>query len=220
MVAEVAPGDAKTRTGAVDVGTTGPGPGRRAPAGLIEKFNQAVRRPEDHGGLSVLPLLLDLLAEASQQTEDLVWIPDRNERFGTAGLVRDLFADPGNHVAASQYGEDAHRRGWLRLDRTLTTAEHAVLADRAAAWAGTERAVHDVLDEFGPASVTFGDPSPSLPTSLSYACGDRDAPVVAFHFAPAPADTPSAAVLLVVDGVSGGFLGMRFTPRGRAQWGR
>ena len=189
--------------------------------GLIEKFNQAVRRPGAHGGVPVLPLLLDLIAEADQQTEDAVWIPDTNERLGTAALVRHYFADPDIHVTASQYGEDAYRRGWLRLDCTLSAQDHAALVERAADWAGTDRTLRDVLDEFGPASVTFGDPAPDLPKSVSYACTDRSAPFVSFHFAPAPTTTPpqpatANAVLLAARGMHGGFLGLQLTPHGRA----
>ncbi len=82
--------------------------------------------------MSVLPLLLDLIAETDQQTEGAVWIPDKNERLGTAALARNQFADPDIHVVASQHGEDAYRRGWLRLDRTLTAGDHTALVDRAA----------------------------------------------------------------------------------------
>ncbi len=189
--------------------------------GLIEKFNQAVRHPGAHGGVSVLPLLLDLIAEADRQTEGAVWIPDKNERLGTAALARNHFADPDIHVLASQYGEDAYRRGWLRLDRTLTAGDQTALVDRAAAWASTDRSVQDALDEFGPASVTFGDPAPSRPKTLSYAGSDRNAPVLSLHFAPAPTtapaeSAPAGAVLLAACGVHGGFLGMQLTPLGRA----
>jgi hypothetical protein len=221
MVAEVKLKGIQQRTDAVCTGAAGAESRRMAREGLIEKFNQAVRRPGAHGGVSVLPLLLDLIAEADQQTDDAVWIPDKNERLGTAALARDHFADPDIHVAASQYGEDAYRRGWLRLDRTLTGGEHAALVDRAAAWASTDRSVQDALDEFGPASVTFGDPAPSLPKTFSYAGSDRNAPVVSLHFAPAP--TPASAqaasagaVLLAARGVQGGYLGLQLTPLGRA----
>jgi hypothetical protein len=145
MLAEVATQGSEWRTGASCGGGAGPEPGRLACEGLIEKFNQAVRRPGAHGGVSVLPLLLDLIAEADPQTMDAVWIPDTNERLGTAALVRHYFADPDIHVTASQYGEDAYRRGWLRLDCTLSAQDHAALVERAADWAGTDRTLRDVL---------------------------------------------------------------------------
>ena len=221
MVAEVKMKGSQQRTDTVYTGAVGPESRRVAREGLIEKFNQAVRRPGAHGGVPVLPLLLDLIAEADQQTEDAVWIPDKNERLGTAALARDHFADPDIHVAASQYGEDAYRRGWLRLDRTLTAGDHAALVDRAAAWASTDRSVQDALDEFGPASVTFGDPAPSLSKTLSYASSDRNAPVISLHFAPVPTTASvqaasTGAMLLAARGVHGGFLGLQLTPLGRA----
>jgi hypothetical protein len=168
--------------------------------------------------------LFDLMAEASQQTGDSVWIPDAVERLSAAPIVREHFADPDIHVTASQYGEDAYRRGWLDLDRTLGEADHAALLDRAAVWAGTDRTLPDVLNEFGQASITFGKPDPHLPKTLGYATTDRDAPFVSFHFATAegePVGTPEPtayadAALLAVRGVHGGFLGLQLTPVGRA----
>ncbi|MEZ0069991.1 hypothetical protein ABIA32_006039 [Streptacidiphilus sp. MAP12-20] len=225
MVVEIATDAATRHAPAAAADTAASRPGRLAREGLIERFNEAVRRPAAFGGVPVLPLLLDLIAGASQQTEDTVWIPDANQRLSTATLVLDRFADPNIHVAASQYGEDAYRRGWLRLDRTLSAAEHTGLVDGVAAWASTDRTVHDVLDAYGLPSVTFGDPDLDRPKSLSYACSDRTAPVVVFHFGPdqggepesAPERTKSSgAALLAVRGADGGFLGLQLTPRGKA----
>ncbi len=39
-----------------------------------------------------------------------------------------------------------------------------------------------MLAEFGDPSVVYGDPAPDAPKTLGYAGGDREAPVVAFHF--------------------------------------
>ncbi|MFD7641605.1 hypothetical protein ACFV4P_13215 [Kitasatospora sp. NPDC059795] len=211
-------------TGTTEPGSARPRPGRLTPDGLIEKLNQAVRRPEAHGGVPVLPLLLDLIAEAGPQTEDALWIPDANERLSSAPFVRDHFTDPAVHVTASQYGEDAYRRGWLHLDRSLSATDHAALLDRAAVWAGTDRTLHDVLDEFGPASVTFGDPAPHLAKTLGYASSDRGAPFVVFHFAPAPGKSATVpepvesagAALLAVRGLPRALFGLKLTPRGRA----
>lgn len=155
---------------------------------LLERFNRAVRRPESFGGLAGLGVLLDQIARTEQQSVDTVWIPDTNARLSPSTMLREFFADPDIHVAASQYGEDAYRRGWLCLDRALTPEEHAVLVDAAVMWARTDRTVHDIVAEFGPASVTFGDPDPRRPKTLSYG-SDRNAPVVAFHLGPARAGT-------------------------------
>ncbi|MFE2350252.1 hypothetical protein [Kitasatospora cineracea] len=224
MAVDVAAEGSDRCAGAVETGRARSRPGCLALDGLIEKFNQAVRRPEAHGGVPVLPLLLDLLAEAGQQTEDALWIPDANERLSSAPFVRDHFTDPAIHVTASQYGEEAHRRGWLHLDRSLSAADHAALLDRAATWASTDRTLHEVLDEFGPASVTFGDPAPHLAKTLGYASDDRGAPFVVFHFAPAPGESTTvpepvesaSAALLAIRGLPRALFGLKLTPRGRA----
>lgn len=217
MDLETTTGGAVRHTSGAGGDRTVPGSGRLGREGLIAKFHDAVRRPDAFGGLSVLPLLLDLIAEAEGQTGEVVWLPDTNERFGTLRLVRDLHPDPDIQVAASQYGEDAYRRGWLRLERILGPAEHAALVDGAGAWAETDRTVHDVLDEFGPASITFGDPDPGRPKTLGYAGSDREEPFVAFHFGP-ERTTSAGAALLAVHGVVGACLDLQYTPHGRAGW--
>jgi hypothetical protein len=179
---------------------------------LLSRFNDAVRRPSEHGGLAVLPLLLDQLAAAERQSEEIVWIPDVNARLSPAGIMRAFFPDPEVHIAASQYGEDAFRRGWLRLDRTLDAAEFAQLIDSVLNWAEVDRTIHDVVAEYGPVSVTFGDLDPRRPKTLAYAGTDRDAPFVTFHLGAAP--TESEAVLLGVRTHEDFFGGWTFTPHG------
>ncbi|MFJ8621992.1 hypothetical protein ACIRD3_04020 [Kitasatospora sp. NPDC093550] len=190
---------------------------------LLERFNQAVRDPEESGGLSTVARLLDLLAAGEPNPEGAVWLPDTNARLAASGILRGAFPDADVPLIASQYGEDAHRRGWLRLDRTLTPAEHSALVDTALTWSAVDRALPDVLAAFGPPSVTFGSPDPSLPKTLSYATADPEAPVVAFHLGtatprePAPGaagPTPANAVLLAVR-IHDGFLdGCELTPVG------
>lgn len=181
---------------------------------LLSRFNKAVRRPSEYGGLAAVSTLLDQLAEAEaeSQTGKTVWIPDENARLSPAMIMREFFPDPAVHVAASQYGENAFRRGWLDLDRTLDIPEFQRLIDSALSWADVDRSLHDVIAEYGPASVTFGDPDPRRAKTLAYAGVDRRAPFVAFHFGVAPAD--SEAVLLGVR-TSEAFLGgWTFTPYG------
>jgi hypothetical protein len=92
------------------------------------------------------------------------------------------------------------------------------------AWSRTDRTLHDVLAEFGPASVTFGDPDPHRPKTLSYVRRDRNAPVVAFHFGPPRAEAdprsertgPTGAALLAVRVNEGLFAGWELTPHGEA----
>ncbi|GAA3021831.1 hypothetical protein GCM10020229_36400 [Kitasatospora albolonga] len=187
---------------------------------LREEFNQAVRRPEEFGGLPEVARLLDRLAAGERRPSGQVWIPDTNARLAPSALLRGSFPDSDTYVIASQYGEDAHRRGWLRLDRSLTPAEHAAVVDRAVTWTESDRSLPDVLAEFGPPSVTFGPPDPHRPKTLSYATDDPAAPVVAFHLGSARTDpdpddrTPPDAVLLAVR-VRDEFLGgWELTPTG------
>ncbi|MFD4907856.1 hypothetical protein [Kitasatospora purpeofusca] len=156
---------------------------------LLEEFNQAVRRPDEFGGLSAVARLLDRIAKSEQPATGPVWIPDTNARLAPSATLRGIFPDSDISVIASQYGEDAHRRGWLQLDRRLTPAEHAVVVDRAVAWSETDRSLVDILAEFGPPSVTFGPPELYRPKTLSYATDDPSAPVVAFHLGSAQAES-------------------------------
>ena len=189
---------------------------------LLNQFNQAVRQPAQFGGLAVLPRLLDRLAQGEGQTAQTVWIPDTNARLSPSALVREYFPDPAIHVVASQYGEDAFRRGWLHLDRTMNSSEFDRLVGSVLTWSKTDRTIHDVIAEYGPASITFGDTDPRCPKTLGYASTDCNAPFVVFHFAtaqvisdPHPNDQEqSAAVLLAVRTRDDFFKGWQFTPWG------
>jgi hypothetical protein len=187
---------------------------------LVERLNQAVRRPAEFGGLPGVARLLDRLAASDPPGGEQVWIPDTNARLAPSTLMRDGFPSRDIHVVASQYGEDAHRRGWLRLDRTLTPAELSVLVDGAAAWSRDDRSLHEIVAEFGPASVTFGSTDPIHPKTLSYATDDPTAPVVAFHLGAARTEPragsgePDSAVLLAVRIHDGFFGGWELTPCG------
>ncbi|GAA1984806.1 hypothetical protein [Kitasatospora viridis] len=90
---------------------------------LIDELNRKLRRPSECGGTAELPLLLDELAWAESGERGVEWLVDELRRVDPLALLRK-YDDAQGHVLASQYGEDAHRRGWLRLDRTLTAAEH------------------------------------------------------------------------------------------------
>ncbi len=194
---------------------------------LLERLNQAVRLPEDFGGLPTVVRLLDRLAAVQPSRGDHVWIPDTNGRLAPSAMLRQSFPDAEVHVVASQYGEDAHRRGWLRLDRTLTPAEHSVVVDTAVVWSRNNRSLQEVVDEFGPPSVIFGSTDPDRPKTISYTTSDPAAPVVAFHlgFAPPEADTgsdegPSTSPVLLAVRVHDGFVGgWEVTPLGESRFG-
>ncbi|MFD8597840.1 hypothetical protein ACFV1L_22825 [Kitasatospora sp. NPDC059646] len=157
-------------------------------AELLDAFNDAVRRPELFGGPAAVVALLDALAAADPDGD-----PDGDRGTGwTPGtdaptvstLLRDSFGDADPPLVASQYGEDAHRRGWLRLDRALADEDLRALLDRALDWSEDGRRLPEVLAEFGDPSVVYGDPAPDAPKTLGYAGEDRRGPVAAFHFGP------------------------------------
>ncbi|MFE0462937.1 hypothetical protein ACFW1A_27155 [Kitasatospora sp. NPDC058965] len=192
---------------------------RRAPlagaehTSVLDLFNAAVRRPESHGGLARLPLLLDALAEDEARPDGTHWIPDDNSRLTMTTLLRDCYPEPEIHVVAAEYGAAAHARGWLRLDRTLRTREYTNLVMTAEDWAESDRTFDDVLQAYGRPSVVFGDPDPRWPKTLGYACGDRAAELAVFHFGEA-GDARSARLLALRGGVGRYGESMGFTPFG------
>ncbi|MFB8243011.1 hypothetical protein ACFC58_41390 [Kitasatospora purpeofusca] len=193
---------------------------------LLEEFNRAVRRPDEFGGLPAVACLLDRIAASEPRTTGPVWIADANARLAPWAMLRGAFPESDTHVIASQYGEDAHRRGWLRLDRRLTPAEHAVVVDRAVAWSDTDRSLVEILAEFGRPSVTFGPKDPLRPKTLSYATDNRSAPVVAFHLGspqagpgPGSGDRASEGAVLLAVRVRDDFLdGWELTPAGLSRF--
>ncbi|MFJ5924994.1 hypothetical protein ACIQF6_20555 [Kitasatospora sp. NPDC092948] len=151
-------------------------------AELLDSLNDAVRHPELFGGPAAVVDLLDTLAAADPDGEgDTAWIPDTNSRTVTT-LLRGCFGEADPPLVASQYGEDAHRRGWLRLDRALGAEELDQLLDRVLDWSEDRRQLPEVIAEFGDPSVVYGDPAPDAPKTFSYTGEHRDAPIAAFHF--------------------------------------
>lgn len=78
------------------------------------------------------------------------------------------------------------------------------LLDGVLPWVNSDRAVtiNDITAEYGPASITFGDPDPRDPKTLGYATQDNEAPFLVFHFEAAEptadASSVEAATLLAV----------------------
>lgn len=187
---------------------------------LVDRLNQALRRPAKFGGLGVLRQMLEQLAATEPEAGPTVWVPDSNARMNPPGFFRAFFPDLEIHVIASQHGEDAFRRGWLRLDRTLDASEFGRLIDSVLPWSEADRSIHEVVAEYGPASIVFGDPDMRRPKTLGYATFDREAPFVVFHFdagevVPDGAAASGAALL----GVRAGedfFRSWATTPRGIA----
>lgn len=183
---------------------------------LVDRFNQAVRQPDRFGGVACLPGLLDQLA-AEEGQAGAIWIPDANQRLSVEKAFQGFFPEPEIHVLASQYGEQAFRRGWLRLDRALNPSRFGRLLDGVLPWVKSDRAVtiNDITAEYGPASITFGDPDPRHPKTLGYATHDTEAPFLVFHLEAteptADASSVEAATLLAVRT----DFNFAFTTRGR-----
>lgn len=194
---------------------------RRAPLAkaervrVLDEFNAAVRRPDAHGGLARLPLVLDALAQDEDRPDGARWIVDDNARLDTAALLRYFFPQPEIHVVAAEYGAAAHKRGWLRLDRALRTDEYMSLVETAEGWAETDRTLDNVLHEYGRPSAVFGDQDPRSAKTLGYASGDRTSPLAVFHFGEA-GDAPSARLLAFRSGDDMFGANMGFTPFGDA----
>ncbi|MGY5061015.1 hypothetical protein ACWDFR_44425 [Streptomyces sp. 900105755] len=129
-------------------------------------------------------------------------------------------------AAASVYAEIAHRQGWLRLDRTLTSAEHDAIRRVSATWCRKDRLLSDIVTAFGPPSVLFGGNNPNYPKTLAYATDRPDDNLLCFHlwnsFVPSP--SPSSASVHAEPVLwafrDGGTLlftdGFIFTPEGSA----
>jgi hypothetical protein len=193
-----------------------------ARAEVLDRLNAVLRRPDRLGGEAEAARLLDLLAARETPAGPAVWIVDTNARLAPSELMRTAFPDPGICVAASQYGQDAHRRGWLRLDRALTSAAYEDVVRTAKAWAGADRSVSDTLAAYGPPSVVFGSPDPGLPKTFGYATENRATPLLAFHFgvrsSNAAGPGPAEALLLGVR-LSDNFLsGWELTPFGEERF--
>ncbi|MCP2338977.1 hypothetical protein [Actinomadura rupiterrae] len=82
---------------------------------------------------------------------------------------------------ASLYAELAHRRGWLRPDRTLAAGQFADLRESVAGWAAQDHTWQDVTDTFGEPSVLFGPTSPLYGKTLGYVSEDPAEPMIFFH---------------------------------------
>ncbi|MFC6599120.1 hypothetical protein [Kitasatospora paranensis] len=182
---------------------------------MLDEFNTSVRRPDAHGGLACLPLVLDALAEDEGRPDGTRWIVDENARLDMAALLRHCFPRPDIHVAAAEYGAAAHKRGWLRLDRAMRTHEYTCLAETAEGWAETDRTFDDVLQAYGRPSVIFGDQDPRSAKTLGYASDDRTDPLAVFHFDEA-GGALSARLLAFRSGDDLFGTSMAFTPFGEA----
>ena len=155
---------------------------------LVEQVNLALRRLGVYGGEIALRLLFDhlvFLEECEPEWDrEFAAFSDSGGRssLGVRGAFQRLMpGDCHDGTISSVYAEFARQRGWLTLDRELTSHEYTEARDRLGAWCGEDRSWQDVTAEFGPASVLFGSTNPYYPKTLGYATGDPTEPMISFH---------------------------------------
>ncbi|MFI6084242.1 hypothetical protein ACIBBB_25255 [Streptomyces sp. NPDC051217] len=199
---------------------------------LLTQLNDALRRPGMYGGETALRLYLDAVAfaDASEQEwqQELKDLQTRRgfSSTGVRGAFQDLWGDAHEGAVASVYAEIAHRQGWLRLDRTLTSAEYDEIRRVSETWCRKDRFLSDVVTAFGLPSVLFGGNNPNYPKTLAYASDQRDDTLLCFHlwnsFAPSPSSSSGSvhAEPVLWAFRDGGTLftdGFTFTPEGSAR---
>ncbi|HWU05640.1 MAG TPA: hypothetical protein VN520_04445 [Streptomyces sp.] len=153
---------------------------------LLAQLNAAMRRPGMYGGETAIRLYLDAVAFA--HAAEQVWQGELEElqrrmffSTGVRGAFQNLWGDTHEGAVASVYAESAHRLGWLRLDRTLTSSEYDEIRHTNKTWCRKDRFLSDVTTAFGPPSVIFGGNNPNYPKTLVYATGRRDDSLLCFH---------------------------------------
>lgn len=199
---------------------------------LVTHLNGALRRPGMYGGEVAIRLYFDAVAftDAAEQAwkQELEDLQTRRASFSTGvrGAFQDLWGEAHEGAVASVYAEIAHRQGWLRCDRTLTSAEHDEIRRVSETWCRKDRLLSDVVAEFGPPSVLFGGNNPNRPKTLAYATDQRDDALLCFHLWNDFAQTPGQSLASVhAEPVlwafrNGGALftdGFVFTPEGSAR---
>ncbi|MFB8029475.1 MULTISPECIES: hypothetical protein [unclassified Streptomyces] len=199
---------------------------------LVTHLNAALRRPGMYGGELAIRLYLDAVAfvdnaeKAWQEEQESLRTRTAFFSTGVGGAFKDLWGEAHEGSVASVYAEIAHRQGWLRLDRTLTSAEFAQIRRTSDTWCGKDRLLSDIVTAFGPPSLLFGPSSPEHPKTLAYATDRSDDPLLCFHLwnglSPSPG-SPAASLraepVLWAIRVGGTLFtdGFTFTPEGAAR---
>jgi hypothetical protein len=171
--------------------------GEEIRAYLRRMFNNALRKPDMHGGEMALRLYLDALAFANGQPDTSRDIETLRKcgafsSTGVQGAFRALLPglesshkaslDTGlDTMAASVYAEIGRRQGWTELDRALTPEEHAAMSQALGDWCTLDRSMSDLLEAFGSPSLLSGGSNPRYPKTLIYAGTSPEAPCLSFH---------------------------------------
>lgn len=159
-------------------------------------------------GDRALGVYLEMLAYLDGDDDGFVWIVDSNQR-SVEGPVQGLFPGAAVAVEASLNGEEAFRRGWLRLSRELSEDEYSSVIGRIPKWQVGVHLASEVLLTHGPASVIFGPTNPAYPTTIAYATADPATPMVLFYFGhrspPAEFDSSALVSLLAIRIADGKF---------------
>lgn len=130
------------------------------------EVNYMLRRPGLFGGASALSELFDL--------EDL----HRTWRDRLRRLLPDNLLD---YALTSGLVEIARERGWLDLDRALTTGEYRALRAAIGPFAAQDHTWRQVVAAFGEPSLLIGGTNPYFGKTLGYATADPGEPMVCFH---------------------------------------
>ncbi|MFI7469455.1 hypothetical protein [Nonomuraea sp. NPDC049646] len=199
---------------------------------LLNQLNAVLRRPGMFGGEMALRLYLDAMAFADDR--EALWREEMEQlrirecflSTGVRGAFRLLWEDDHEGAVSSVYAEIAHRRGWLELDRTLSSAEYDEILRTSTSWCGQDRFLSEVHTTFGPPSVLFGGANPNFPKTLAYCTNRPEDPLICFHlwngFA-SPLDGRSPPVhaepaLLAIRSGGARFIdGFTFTPEGTSR---
>ncbi|WP_433663606.1 hypothetical protein ACQPW1_16660 [Nocardia sp. CA-128927] len=193
---------------------------------LIDQVNLMLRRLDMFGGEPALWTVFDhlfFLEDADNGIADLHESWRARNAFTPTGVKGALQ----RHVPAclrsalpSMYAEAARQRGWLTVDRTLTSDELTTLRASIETFVAENRTWRDVLEAFGQPSVLFGGDNPRCEKTLAYATEDRSDPMVFFHLwngTDPGAETPRSTepILLAVRYGTGPFAAsFYFTPEG------
>ncbi|MFB8280518.1 hypothetical protein [Nocardia colli] len=187
---------------------------------LIDQVNLMLRRLEMYGGEPALWTLFDhlfFLEDADNGVADLHESWRARNAFtptGVQGALKRHLPEGLRSALPSMYAEAARQRGWLRVDRALTSAEHTTLCGSVESFVTTNRTLADVLDAFGQPSALFGGTNPRYEKTLAYATDSKSDPMVFFHLWNSRDEYTEPILLAIRHGAGPFAASFAFTPEG------